>query len=152
MRSTLAILAFLSFVSSASAADGDGRKEAEANVASQLAQLKTKCGAKNLAIKINWEAYGKLKPYAEEVELSLNDLMRNASAHVGQVTSALLDLCKDADFKAEIAKLTQLTYTPIKAEQRPATIKKTGTTIQFQTDAYKFDPTSTTADELSKIF
>lgn len=80
--------------------------ESEATVAAAIGSVKTACGNAKLDSKIdwnNWDKYDYKKMGSEKA-----DVLRYVGGLTQSVLEAMVELCKDADFKAEVAKVISL--------------------------------------------
>lgn len=97
-----------SFSAVAGIADKKTMRESENTITTSAEAVKQACGNPKLAAKIdwsNWEKYDYAKLGKDKAEI-----LGYAGGLAKSVMDAMTELCKDADYKAEIAKLTSLSF------------------------------------------
>lgn len=137
MRVGLAILlASLSFSSYAGIKDNKAKKEVAETLKSAVANVKSACGNASLAGDIdwaNWDTYDYTKLSGNKAK---SEVILSTKFLVEALADDIAELCKDADYKAELAKLTKLNFSGKKDQSSMyVDFKLNGTTLNMQLNA-----------------
>jgi len=122
MRIKMAVVALTvsvltSMTANAGMAEKKAMKKADAAVAEASAKTKAACGNASLATKFSWDKFTAMAA-ANEAKLKEKDhqasfLITHAGDRTTETLISLANICeKDADYKAEIAKLTSVVVEP----------------------------------------
>ncbi|MDH5649836.1 MAG: hypothetical protein OEY67_09285 [Gammaproteobacteria bacterium] len=109
----IAILVGLTIVLTSTAAiagikDKKSMGESEKTIATATADAKKACGNPTLESKIDWSSWDKYD--YKKLGKNKADILRFTGGLAKSVLESLADLCKDADYKAEVAKITKLSF------------------------------------------
>lgn len=111
------IITLLSSTAYSSIKDKKAMRGADASIAAEILKVKAACGNPALEVKVNWDEYKTMIAANEEVIASERYKSEWVISHSGLRTvttlEALSEICKDdADYKEEIALLTQISVLP----------------------------------------
>ncbi len=81
-------------------------KGSEAKITTAAASVKTACGNSKLDTKVDWTQWDKYD--YKKMSRKKHEILRFTGGLTESVLSSMADLCKDADYKAEVAKITSL--------------------------------------------
>jgi len=125
MKFSILVAAFCSSVVFAGVAENKAKQAGDKAIEDKVAAYKTACGADVKVESAHLDA-GKI---VVERRTEAN-VIAVAADVCAEAVSALGSLCKDADYKAEVAKIKTIKCTPKKIEKAPYwEVKRDGTTI-----------------------
>lgn len=112
-----AALCLLSAASHASVAEKKATRAAEEAAGQAAKATQQACGNTALAVNFNWTALAETAKNSEafmtDKKLEMAHLINDMGARTTATLESLANICeKDADYKEEIAKLTQVTVNP----------------------------------------
>lgn len=112
-----AALCLLSAASHASVAEKKATRAAEEAAAQAAKATQQACGNAALSVTINWDALAETAKNSEafmtEKKVEMVHLINDMGARTAATLESLAKICeKDADYKEEIAKLTQVNVKP----------------------------------------
>ncbi|VAW58563.1 hypothetical protein MNBD_GAMMA11-2514 [hydrothermal vent metagenome] len=97
-----------SFTAQAGIKDKKAKKVATTTMDAALAKAKTSCGNAKLEGKIDWSSWGSYKYEKMSGGRAKDVVIHDAGTLLEGVISEMADLCKDADYKEELAKITTI--------------------------------------------
>jgi hypothetical protein len=141
----------VSGIAFANVAEDKARKQAETQLNADAQKVKASCGNAELTIQVDWDAYDKLTVPSPKNHRTKEDLLSRAYGSGGIGLQALLELCKDADYKKAVSKFKKVVIHPT-GQPYEVTFKLDGSTIDevFSPDIYDGD-TFKARDSLKKL-
>ncbi len=126
----------VSFSAQAGIKDKKAMKTATTMMESAITKVKTSCGNAKLEGKIDWSNWDTYKYEDMSLNRSKDAVLTNAGTLLEDVIGEMATLCKDADFKAELAKITTINVSG-KKDQKSMYIgfKLDGTTLNMDLNA-----------------
>jgi hypothetical protein len=124
----------------ANVAEDKARKQAETQLNADAQKVKASCGNAELTVQVDWAGYDGMTVPSPKNHRTKEDLLSKAYDSGGIGLRALLDLCKDADYKKAISKFTKFVVHP-SGQPYEVTFKLNGSTIDevFSPDVYDGD-------------
>lgn len=109
-------------------------RDSETKITTAAASVKTACGNAKLDTKVDWAQWDKYD--YEALGRKKDVILRFAGGVTEKVLSLMVSLCEDADYKAEVAKITSLKISG-KADQSEshAAFTLNGSTLDIKLNA-----------------
>lgn len=126
----------LSFSAQAGIKDKKAMKTATATMTAAMEKAKTSCGNAKLEGKIDWSNWDTYKYEDMSMNRSKDAVLTNVGTLLEEIIGEIATLCKDADFKEELAKITTIAVSG-KKDQTSMYIdfKLDGTTLNMALNA-----------------
>jgi len=133
---SIVALMTVSFSAQAGIKDKKAMKTATEVMNSAIAKVKTSCGSSKLEGKIDWSNWDTYDYKKMSIGRGKDAVLTNAGTLLNGVIGEMATLCKDADFKEEIAKVTSIAVSGNKDQSyRYADFKLDGTTLNMVLNA-----------------
>ncbi|VAW65372.1 hypothetical protein MNBD_GAMMA09-2948 [hydrothermal vent metagenome] len=120
------LLVAISFAAQAGIKDKKAKKAATESMNAALTKVKTACGNAKLEGKIDWANWDTYKYEKLSGNKAKNEVIQAAGVLLEGVLGEVAELCKDADYKEELAKITTIAISG-KADQ-------TSSYVEFKLD------------------
>jgi len=105
---TIMISLALSSYSYASIKDKKAMRESEKNISTAIENVKAACGNATLEASVDWSNWSTYD--YKEMRSKKSDVIRFTGGLAESVLTEMVNLCKDADYKEELAKITNLNF------------------------------------------
>ncbi len=129
-----ALIISLSSYTFAGIKDKKAMKGSEAKVTTAAAAAKTACGNAKLDAKFDWANWSKYD--YKKLGKDKSDIIRFAGGLAESVIGEMANLCKDADYKEELAKITSIKLSGKDDQTKMyAAFKLDGTTLNIKLNA-----------------
>ncbi len=102
------LLVAISFAAQAGIKDKKAKNTATETMNAALTKVKSACGNAKLEGKIDWASWDTYKYEKLSGNKPKNEVIQAAGILIDGVMGEVADLCKDADYKEELAKITNI--------------------------------------------
>ncbi|VAW66604.1 hypothetical protein MNBD_GAMMA08-2936 [hydrothermal vent metagenome] len=125
-----------SFSAHAGIKDKKAMKTATETMNAAITAAKTSCGSAKLEGKIDWSNWDTYKYEKMSLGRSKDQVLSNAGTLLKDAIGAMAELCKDADFKEEVSKVTSIVVSGKKDQEAMyIDFKLDGTTLNMALNA-----------------
>jgi hypothetical protein len=122
-------------------------KEGDAKIAEAVTKVKEKCGNKSFKASSDYAAVQKMTAFAKKEDRDMENVVSNSGSVAADYVDRLADMCDDADYKGEIAKITEVKFMPDEKLGSSAQMDKKGSVITI-----KAGPISAASSDSAALF
>jgi len=142
--------------SSMNVAEKKAFREADAKITSLTQELKSKFDSPALTVTVDWAAYANFRDYAQLADKTSDNMVAHAAHYFENLAWHLGRLSEDADYRAELAKITAIHWNPKKIDDSSVwnngKASRNGTTLTIDFDACKIPGNFDWSEAIKALF